>query len=455
MSLRSLPKVDEVLRWPALLALEREVGRVVLRNAVRAAIAQRRQAILAGTNPDGELDAAAIEAEVRAAAPRSLRRVINATGVVLHTNLGRAPLAASVLEQVAQLGAGYSNLELDLDTGERGSRHVHATAILRELLAVEGALVVNNCAAAVLLALGALANGKPVIVSRGELIEIGGAFRVPDIMRQSGAILVEIGTTNRTHARDYAAAITPDTALLLKVHRSNFALVGFQAEATVSELAAIARERQIPLVVDLGSGGIVSSAELGLSPPEPTIGELLRDGADLVLASGDKLLGGPQAGILVGKQALIDRCAAHPLMRALRPSKLTFAALTATLELYRTGKWRELPTLAALAIPEADLQARAERLVKELRDPPTAVTSEAVRLRSLVGGGSMPLCEPWSWGLQLHATAIPANALLATLRAMPLPVIGRIVDDHVVLDLRTVGLDEEPDLLHAIRSQVT
>lgn len=459
--LRRLPKIHTLIEHPEIAALIRHHGRALVVSALRSELAARRQTILDGGDISETITTDTITQRLVTARAPSLRRVINATGVVLHTNLGRAPLARAVAEHVAAMAQGYSNLELDLATGERGSRHEHATAALRELVGSEAALVVNNGAAGVLLALAALSSGKQVIVSRGELIEIGGSFRVPDIMRSSGCALVEVGTTNRTHAADYANAITPDTAMLLKVHRSNFALVGFQAEVSVEELAAIAKRHQLPLVVDLGSGAILDGKTLGLDPPEPTIAEVLAAGADLVLASGDKLLGGPQAGLLVGRQALVDRCAKHPLMRALRPSKLTFAALAATLDLYRTERWREIPALAALAATEDELHVRATRLcnelattaVKELTDPAARVRSEKVRLRSAVGGGSMPLCEPWSWGVALVSDAWSAAALLQRLRAAsPHPVIGRIVDDRVVLDLRSVALDEEPSVLQAIRA---
>jgi L-seryl-tRNA(Ser) seleniumtransferase len=380
----------------------------------------------------------------------SLTRVLNATGVVLHTNLGRAPLAEPALQRVVEVARGYANLEYRLDERRRGSRHEHVSDLLCALTSAEAALVVNNCAAAVLLGLSANAAGREVVVSRGELVEIGGSFRVPDVMRASGARLVEVGTTNRTRVGDYERALSPDTALLMKVHRSNFAVVGFTEEVSLAELVALGRARGVPVMMDLGSGSLVAPRTLGLTAtPEPSVGELTGTGADVVCFSGDKLLGGPQAGLLLGKAAAIERCRTHPLLRALRPDKLTLAALEATLELYRDGKAAEVPTLAMLAAPEPTLAERARRLAEAIdrvcANIDGGLEARLLRVRSAVGGGALPLEEPWSWAVTLQSPTRSAEALDACLRRASPPVVGRIADDHLLLDVRTLtDADVEP-----------
>jgi len=427
--LRSLPSVDEVLARPAVRALTEQVGRAVAKAAARAAIAEARSRLQGGAEAgsDPVPDARVLELVAREAAPR-LRRVINATGVVLHTNLGRAPLHPEAVRQVAEVASGYSNLEIDLQTGRRGHRSAHVEPLLCELFSAEAAHVVNNCAGATLLALGALASGGAAVVSRGELVEIGGGFRVPEILAQSGCRLVEVGTTNRTRIADYAAALDANPgALVLRVHRSNFALVGFTEMPAVGELARLARERKVYLLHDLGSGAL-----------DPALGELtaaqsLRDGADLVVISGDKLLGGPQAGILLGRRELVEKCRKHALSRALRVDRMLLAALEATLRLYRDGRASELPALAAIHAQPADLRQKATRLALALGEK--GVASSIVETEGEVGGGSLPLRKLPGAGVALQGDAF---ALLAELRAGTPAVVALLREDAVVLDLRCV-----------------
>ncbi|MGN6276261.1 MAG: L-seryl-tRNA(Sec) selenium transferase [Solirubrobacterales bacterium] len=400
--------------------------------AAREAIDAAREAVLAGepAPSEEEIGARADAHLVRLATP-SLRRVINATGVVLHTNLGRAPLAPAAVARVTEVAAGYSNLEYDLESGGRGSRGAHVEDLLRELGGAEAALAVNNNAAAVMLALAALAGDGEVLVSRGELVEIGGSFRIPDILAHSGATLVEVGTTNRTRLADYAAAIGGRTTAILRVHQSNFRIVGFTEQPGAAELAALARERGIAMVDDLGSGA------LGEVHDEPTVRAAVAAGADLVCCSGDKLLGGPQAGVLLGRGEAIERCRRHPLARALRLDKLQLAALEATLRLHRDHGAAALPALAMIGAPEEELQRRAEVMAAAIGD-----AAEVGRESGAPGGGSLadvaldgPAClvDPGDRG---------TDELLARLRAHEPPVIARIVRGRVVLDPRTMS-DEE------------
>jgi L-seryl-tRNA(Ser) seleniumtransferase len=459
--LRALPSVDEVVRAldgrPAMTR-----ARVV--EVVRTVLAERRRAVLTAVSP-AELDALALETpdllpRVRAALDVAgawgLDRVVNATGVVLHTNLGRAPLGAAALARLALVAARYTNLELDVRTKARGSRYEHVDGALCRLSGAETSLVVNNNAAAVLLALESLARGREVVVSRGELIEIGGAFRIPDIMARSGARLVEVGTTNRTRLADYANAMTPDTALLLKVHPSNYRVVGFTETVRTADLAELGRGRGVPVLEDLGSGCFLDLRPWGL-PREPTVPETVAAGADVVTFSGDKLLGGPQAGIVVGRRALVERLRANPLNRALRIDKLTLAALEATLRAYEdpVTASREIPTLRMLSEPVGVVRRRAGRVLH--RVPATA--REALGLtvvagRSEVGGGALPLAELPTAVLTLGASGHPAAGLDARLRAGRPPVIGRIADDRLLLDCRTVMDDEVPLLAAALAALV-
>jgi L-seryl-tRNA(Ser) seleniumtransferase len=468
-TLARLPKIDAVLGRDEVRALD--VPRFALVQAVRELVDEQRRRILAGQAP-GVLDLATsdIEQRARALARPSLRPVINATGVVIHTNLGRAPLGQAAIEHLCAIAGGYSNLEYDLDAGSRGSRHAHVTAALASLTGAEDAVVVNNNAAAVMLGLAALASGREVIVSRGELVEIGGSFRIPDVMRMSGAELVEVGTTNKTRLSDYEQAVRERTGLLLKVHRSNFAIIGFTEEVAAAELAALGQRAGIPTMVDLGSGLLLEPAELqamGL-PPEPGPRAVIAAGIDVVCFSGDKLLGGPQAGIVCGRARTIARLRAHPLMRALRPDKLTLAALDATLAAYRDRRGPgpvDVPALAMLGETEAGVRRRAEAALARVqalladapgRDAPLAEVALAP-CESAVGGGAMPTARLPSWGLAL--APVPASGARATdlelaLRRAEPPVIARILDDRVVLDLRTVLLRDTEALLAAVVAAV-
>jgi L-seryl-tRNA(Ser) seleniumtransferase len=427
--LRALPSIDELLARPAVSSLLANQPRPLVVRVLREAVAQARARLLGGEDRSfSEADVS--EALARLTRPR-LRPVLNATGVVLHTNLGRAPLAERAVERLAAVARGYCNLELDLDEGDRGSRYAHLVDALCALTGAEAALVVNNCAAAVLLTLSALAQGREAIVSRGELVEIGGGFRVPDVMHQSGAKLVEVGTTNRTRLSDYARAVGPDTALLVKVHRSNFAVVGFTEEVGTRELAALGREKGVPLFEDLGSGALLTLHGEGLTA-EPTVSSVIAAGADVVCFSGDKLLGGPQAGVVVGRKELIARLERHPLNRALRIDKLTVAALEATLELYLDGRDAEVPARAMLTSRREALEARARRLALGLDG--AGVPCRVVEVTGRVGGGSMPLAELPSWAVAVEAA--PAARLHERLRAGEPPVVARVVDDELWLDVR-------------------
>ena len=408
--------------------------------AARRAIASRRDAMRGGG--DAVIDPAEVaRAAAELARPR-LRRVINATGVVLHTNLGRAPLAAEARAAIDAVARGYANVEYDLASGERGSRHDHLRALICELTGAEDAIACNNNAAATVLGLAALASNQEIVVSRGELIEIGGSFRLPEILALSRGTLVEVGTTNKTHPHDYEAAIGERTGLLLKVHRSNFAIVGFTAEVTPEQVVAIGRSRGIATMIDLGSGMLVDRAtqrRWGL-PEEPTVAESVASGADLVTFSGDKLLGGPQAGIVVGRAAAVARARAHPLMRALRPDKLTLAGLHATLALYREGRAEAVPTVRMISRTADELRAVAIRVA-------AAIGGDAVvqPCMSTVGGGAMPTAELPSFAVTLAA------ALEPKLRAAPVPVVGRLEDGKLWLDVRTIADDELDDVVAACR----
>jgi L-seryl-tRNA(Ser) seleniumtransferase len=416
-----------------------EAPRWAIVEAARRAVASRREAILAG-KADSPAIAPAEVAELAGQLARPpLRRVINATGVVLHTNLGRAPLAAAARAAIDEAAAGYSNLEYDLGKGERGSRHDHLRALLRDLTGAEDGIVCNNNAAATVLGLAGLASGKEIVVSRGELIEIGGSFRLPEILALSGARLREVGTTNKTHAKDYVSAIGPDTGLLLKVHRSNFAIVGFTAEVTPEEVVAIGRERGVRTMIDLGSGMLTdreTQKKWGL-PDEPTVRETVASGADLVTFSGDKLLGGPQAGIAVGNSAAVEAARKHPLMRALRPDKLTLAGLAATLQLYRDGAGEEVPAVHMIARTSEALHEAAQRLKQQIESK-LAVNVESCT--STVGGGAMPTAELPSWAVTLAGRS--ADDVDRALRAAPTPIIATVRDGKVWLDVRTISDDE-------------
>jgi L-seryl-tRNA(Ser) seleniumtransferase len=436
---RDLPSVNALLESVSLGPLLRRAPHAVVAQAVRMAIDDARREPAAA--PAGEEAwALRVEAVMNAHLQPSLRAIFNATGVILHTNLGRAPLPEAAVRAIQETAAGYSNLEYDIDRGERGSRYVHSVALLREMTGAADAIVVNNCAAGLVLALNTLARGREVLVSRGELIEIGGSFRVPEIMAKSGARLVEVGSTNRTHASDYAAAMNDRVAAIVKVHRSNFAVAGFVAEATVGELAPLARDRQVPVLHDLGSGLLISLERYGLAG-EPTARDAIAAGASLVFMSGDKLLGGPQAGIVAGDAALIARLRGNPLARALRVDKLTLAALEATLALYRDPETvvRSVPVLAMLTAPVEAIRARAEAVAARIR----AHGIEATVTDSVasVGGGAFPASHIASAALALAGDAVGVEARL---RMGQPPIVGRIAGGAVLLDLRTVPAAQDP-----------
>jgi L-seryl-tRNA(Ser) seleniumtransferase len=435
---RALPSVGALLESETVRPLLASAPRELVVNAVRDAVAAARDAV------DAPRDASEWGSAIRDALAmrqrRSLRPVINGTGVILHTNLGRAPLAAVAVEALRHVADGYSNLEYDLERGTRGSRYVHCVGLLRELTDAEDALVVNNGAAALVLALNTLAEGQPAIVSRGELVEIGGSFRIPDIMAKSGARLTEVGTTNRTHLTDYERALAGG-GVIVKVHRSNFALQGFVAEVSLVELAKLAAPREIPVIYDLGSGLLLSLERFGLTG-EPLAGDVIRDGATVVTMSGDKLLGGPQAGILLGRRAAIERIRTNPLTRALRVDKLTLAALEATLALYRDPErpFREIPTLRMISHDVAAVRARARLIADRLSS--RGIACEVVATDASVGGGSFPTARIASAAIALSGNP---EHLDVRLRAAEPPVVSRILDDRLMIDVRTVEpeLDEE------------
>jgi L-seryl-tRNA(Ser) seleniumtransferase len=446
---RTLPSIGALLDSQALRPLLARAPRALVAHAVRAAVdAARRHSAPIPTEPEEWV--VAVEAELTRLERPSLRRVLNLTGVVLHTNLGRAPLADVAIEAVRRAAAGFTNLEYDLERGTRGSRYVHCVALLRELTGAEDALVVNNGASALVLALHALGAGREAIVSRGELIEIGGSFRIPDIMAASGATLVEVGTTNRTHLDDYRRAASAETAVFVKVHRSNFAIVGFVAEVAVESLAPLAAELGVPLLHDLGSGLLLSLEEFGLHG-EPTAGAALAAGATLVTMSGDKLLGGPQAGIIVGSTSAISRLRASPLARALRVDKLTLSALEATLALYRepSRALREIPALAMLTSPLRVVRERAERVRTIVAE--AGVSLEILDSTAGVGGGAFPTAALPSVALSPSGPAAEhAVALERRLRAGDPPVIGRLAEGRLLLDLRSLPAMEDDALVGAL-----
>jgi len=451
-ALRQLPAVDEVLRFPEVRGLLAVYPRGVVVEAVRGVLGGLRAALLRGESVD--LRPEAVAAGVAQAVLPKLRRVVNATGVVLHTNLGRAVLCERALQAIAAAGGGYTNLEFDLNRGKRGERYALVEEILCRLTGAEAALVVNNNAAAVLLALSTLAAGREVIVSRGQLVEIGGSFRIPDVMRQSGAILVEVGTTNKTHLSDYRNAITERTALLLHVHMSNYRIVGFTREVSPAELSGLGREHGLPVMSDLGSGTLLDLRRFGL-PYEPTVQEIVGAGVDVVTFSGDKLLGGPQAGIIVGRREYIARMKRNPLTRAVRIDKLTLAALEATLREYLDPQeaLTTIPTLRLLTRPLEELKALAGRLAGELAaalGPEVAVWVEEGC--SEVGGGALPTALPRTACVCLSFPELEAGeAARRLLRAEP-PVVTRVERDALVLDLRTIDPAEFPLLTGACRT---
>jgi L-seryl-tRNA(Ser) seleniumtransferase len=446
--LRSLPSVDQLLQTPQSAGWIASYGRPLALQAVRQALEEARLRYPeAGRVPERTVLLERAEALLESWTAPTLVPVVNASGVILHTNLGRAPLSPAALEAVKIVSAGYSNLEYDLARGERGSRLLHAESLLQRLTGAEAALVVNNNAAAVLLALSALANRRAVVIARSQLVEIGGGFRVPDVMKQSGARLLEVGTTNRIHLSDYEQALEEKPALFLRAHRSNFRLLGFTSEPGLDEIGVLARRAGLPLLDDLGSGALLDTASFGLGH-EPMVQESLQAGADLVMFSGDKLLGGPQAGIIVGRADLVARLKKHPLARAIRADKLCLAALSATLLHYlKDEAVSQIPVWRMITAQPDQLQARAEAWVGRLG------LGEVVTGESTVGGGSLP---GETLPTRLLALDVPGpNRFLARLRQAPTPVIARTQGERVVLDPRTVLPEQDETLLLSVQAQLT
>ncbi len=449
--LRQLPSVDEMLLHFSQQLEAEKIPRAVLVKAIRQTLEDVRRHLLqlAADKLPASLDREGLITAINQQLGRSqqphLIPLINATGVIIHTNLGRSPLAAAAMDQIFQVAAHYSNLEYTLAAGKRGSRHDHLEYLLKELTGAESALVVNNNAGAVFLTLNTMAQGREVIVSRGQLVEIGGSFRMPDVMRASGAILREVGATNKTHLFDYENAISPETAMLLKVHTSNYRIMGFTKEISLAEMVTLGKKYGLPVVEDLGSGCFLDLSRYGLDK-EPTVTEALQTGADLVLFSGDKLLGGPQAGLAVGARAWVDRLKRNPLTRALRPDKLTLAGLEATLRLYRDEEQaiQAIPTLRMITQPGAEVKRRAQSLARRLRrrlPAPNQISIMSTRAR--VGGGSLPQTELPSSALILTNPVWPPHKLDAALRAANPPVVARLEHQKLLLDVRTILPEDE------------
>jgi L-seryl-tRNA(Ser) seleniumtransferase len=455
--LRQLPSVDEMLLRPRIATLCGALDRSYAVATVRAVLAQARREVVSDPAPDASAIAPGalerrIVSTVEAELAPSLRPVINASGVILHTNLGRAPLTTVAIEELRRSATQYSNLEYDLSAGARGKRDVHLSRMTERMTGAEAAIIVNNCAAAVLLTLAALARGGEVIVSRGELIEIGDGFRIPEIMEQSGATLREVGTTNRTRIADYENAINEKTRLLLRVHPSNFTVTGFTEKPEVAELIALGDRRALPVVEDLGSGCLVDLSASGIQ--EPTARASVEAGFSLVLFSGDKLLGGPQAGIIAGRKELVVKVRRHPLFRALRVDKLTIAAMEATLRAYLRAAWGEIPSQRMIRLSVEEIATRAAQLAASLQSVAAANAAriEVTDGRSLVGGGATPAQSLPTRLLRISSTRYSATDLEARLRQGPkgIPVIARIEDHHLLLDLRTVFPEQEPTLTESV-----
>ena len=449
--LRKIPKVDELLAAAEIKELLEVHPPEVVREGIRNGLERLRQAILSAEKAADITDETftlprllpMFKEEIAKQVNPNLRQAINATGVVIHTNLGRSPLSERALKQIEEVAQGYSNLEYDLIKGARGSRYSHVEEILLRLSKAEGGLVVNNNAGAVVLALNTLATGREVIVSRGELVEIGGAFRIPDVMAKSGGTLREVGTTNRVHLKDYEEAINKNTGLLLKVHTSNYRVVGFTSEIGLEELVQLGEKHNLPVMNDLGSGCLLDLSAYGMQK-EPTVQEAIKTGVGVVTFSGDKLLGGPQAGIILGKKDLIDMIKANPLNRALRIDKLTLAALESTLIAYlsESEAIKEIPALRMLTIPLTELQKRAKRLQQLLEKETEGAAIEIIETTSQVGGGALPLHDLPTWAVAVKPSKASLEALEAALRNQAPPIIARISDDRLCLDLRTIQADE-------------
>jgi L-seryl-tRNA(Ser) seleniumtransferase len=458
---RLLPSVDELLRRPQLEALVQREGRTAVLEASRGALEQLRADITTGRLGEQQLKAKFdelprdVEQRLQESLAYSLRPVINATGVILHTNLGRAPLSRAALEHVAEISEGYSNLEFDLATGERGKRDAHLGHLFAKLLNTAqrevSTIVVNNNAAAVLLALNSLAEGGEVIVSRGELVEIGGSFRIPDVMAKSAAVLREVGTTNRTRVADYERAISERTRLLLRVHRSNFQIVGFTEQPSLEELVALGSKHNVPVLEDLGSGELFDLRDVGVRG-EPMVADSLRAGVDVVTYSGDKLLGGPQAGIISGKRELVAKIRSNPLFRAVRVDKMFYAALEATLLAYMREDYDSIPALRMMRISGDELARRAGQVAERLRTGCPNLNVEVIDSRSVLGGGAAPGSTLPTRVVALKSASMTADELCTLLRQWETPIIARVEDDRVLLDLRTVELEQEAAMRGALES---
>jgi L-seryl-tRNA(Ser) seleniumtransferase len=455
--LSGLPAVDELLKSPSGLQWLEGFPRRIVVEAVRTVVAARREAILGGKAADLSLEAidGDIQEQLRILSSFSLRRVINATGIVIHTNLGRSVLSERILENVVNAAGGYSTLEYDLAAGRRGQRHTHTQRLLSEITGAEDALIVNNNAAAVLLCLNSLAKGREVIVSRGELVEIGGSFRVPDVMSASGACLREVGTTNKTHLHDYSNAVNENTALLLKVHQSNYRIVGFTRDVKIGELLDLGRQHDLPVMYDLGSGCLIDLRPYGIHD-EPSVHELLKTGVDILTFSGDKLLGGPQGGLIVGRKKYLDKIRKNPIARAVRVDKFTIAAFEATFMEYLDPEnaKRAIPTLQMLLQSPEEVRARARKIASGLRRLIVQEKIEVVRDASKAGGGSLPAAEFETFAVSIRPAALSVNELDERLRSCSPPVIARIRENALLLDARTVRNHEVQPLVKAVVSSL-
>lgn len=459
--LRVLPSVDRILQQDRVKDLLEEYPRWLVVKTAQLVVEEERRGILSSDLNSLSEDRLSLECFSKKVSERisivgqlSLRRVINATGVIVHTNLGRSLLNPEVLQNLVTVASNFSNLEYNLKEGRRGSRYSHVEDILCELTGAEAALVVNNNAGAVLLALGTIADGRGVIVSRGQLVEIGGSFRIPDVMRNSGARLVEVGTTNKTHLEDYKRAITDDTALFLKVHTSNFQIVGFTSEVKLEELVKLGREHSLPVMEDLGSGCLIDLGKFGLSR-EPTVQEAIRTGVDLVTFSGDKLLGGPQAGIILGRKEVVGQIRENPLNRALRIDKLTLAVLESTLRIYMEGEGavENIPTLRMLTLPFKEIERKAKRLYRKLKKEISSDFHIEIRDdNSRVGGGAFPLQDLPTKVISIKPGHLSVDSLEEMLRKYTPPIITRIDDDRLLIDVRTLQKGESKIVEEAIRS---
>ena len=457
-SLSEIPSVDELLKSPQGTQWLCAFPRKIVIQSIRTVLESVRVKILAGQTADIALDAIppCIEAEIKKLSSYSLLPLINATGIVLHTNLGRAVLSEKALENISMIGRGYSNLEYDLETGKRGKRHAHTRRLLRQITGAEDALIVNNNAAAVLLCLNTMAKNREVIVSRSELVEIGGSFRVPDVMTASNAVLREVGTTNKTHLHDYSNAFNDNTALILKVHQSNYQIIGFTADVKIDELVMLGRKHKIPVMFDLGSGCLVDLKPYGIHS-EPTVQEIIKAGVDLVSFSGDKLLGGPQGGIIVGKKKYIERIQKNPLARALRVDKLTIAAFEATLMAYMDpgDAMHTIPVLKMLFQSPDEIKQRARKIASALKKASKTTNISVVQDMSKAGGGSLPDKEFQTFAVQIRPEVISVNELEKRLRHASPPVIARIRGNALLIDARTVMVQDIKDLVTVIAAALS